>query len=99
MDSVTAFFAARPELPQLLFFGFAIGFAFWARSHSMATTTRTRHLAAVNRRPGWIARRRARGGIRHRHGRVGVGYVSATRSVHLTARELASHGFVVGGPG
>jgi hypothetical protein len=51
------------------------------------------------RRPGWIARRRARGGIKHRDDRVGIGYTSATRSVHLTARELAGHGLVVGGPG
>src|SRR5262249_14727761 len=51
------------------------------------------------RRPGWIARRRARGGIGHQRDRVGVGYTSATRSVHLTLRELAGHGLTVGGPG
>jgi hypothetical protein len=64
---------------------------------SRSTSPRARTLAS--RRPGWIARRRARGGITHRADRVGVGYTSATRSVHLTARELAGHGLVVGGPG
>src|SRR3982074_1515922 len=51
------------------------------------------------RRPGWIARRRARGGIRHRRDRVGVGYTSATRAVHLSVRELAGHAATFGGPG
>ena len=51
------------------------------------------------RRPGWIARRRARGGIRHRDDRVGVGYRSAVGAVHLTARQLGHHGAVFGGPG
>ncbi|MCA1695413.1 MAG: hypothetical protein LC749_12125 [Actinobacteria bacterium] len=46
-----------------------------------------------------LARRRARGGIRHKPGRVGVGYTSATRSVHLTVRELAGHAVTFGGPG
>jgi len=64
---------------------------------SRSPTTSTKAIAV--RRPGWIARRRARGGIRHRHDRVGVGYVSATSSVHLSLRELAGHGLTVGGPG
>jgi hypothetical protein len=51
------------------------------------------------RRPGWIARRRARGGIAHRGGRVGVGYRSAMSIAQLTGRELAHHGAVFGGPG
>lgn len=51
------------------------------------------------RRPGWIAQRRARAGIVHRHDRIGVGYKSAVGAVHLSARELAGHGFVAGGPG
>ncbi|HVQ42377.1 MAG TPA: hypothetical protein VMS54_09225, partial [Vicinamibacterales bacterium] len=55
--------------------------------------------ALTVRRPGWIARRRARGGITHKRDRVGVGYTSATRTVHLTSRELAHHGVVFGGPG
>jgi len=65
---------------------------------SMSTRSPTSTAIAV-RRPGWIARRRARGGIRHKPGRVGVGYRSATSSVHLTVRELAGHGLTVGGPG
>jgi hypothetical protein len=47
----------------------------------------------------WIARRRARGGISHPPGRVGVGYKSAVGAVHLTERELAHHGALFGGPG
>jgi hypothetical protein len=63
--------------------------------NSATTSTKAMRI----RRPGWIARRRARGGISHKRDRVGVGYTSATKSVHLSARELAGHGFVVGGPG
>ncbi|MCA1648608.1 MAG: type IV secretory system conjugative DNA transfer family protein [Chloroflexi bacterium] len=65
----------------------------WTRSS--ATSSRT----IATRRPGWIARRRARGGIQHRRGRVGVGYRSAVGVVDLTARELAHHGALFGGPG
>jgi hypothetical protein len=38
-------------------------------------------------------------GIRHRRDRVGVGYTSATRSVHPSQRELAHHGALFGGRG
>src|SRR5262245_32551547 len=50
-------------------------------------------------RPGWIARRRARAGVRHPRGRVAVGYRSATGAVYLSERELAHHGAVFGAPG
>src|SRR5215210_7423681 len=63
-------------------------------TRSSATST-----AIVVRRPGWIARRRARGGISHPRGRVGVGYKSAVGAVHLSERELAHHGALFGGPG
>ena len=56
-------------------------------------------VAIAMRRPGWIARRRARGGIAHRRDRVGVGYKSAVGTVHLSVRELAGHGAAFGGPG
>src|SRR6266498_550707 len=65
----------------------------------MARASATSSTAIAVRRPGWIARRRARGGIAHRRDRVGVGYRSAVGAVHLTARELAGHGLTVGGPG
>ncbi len=55
--------------------------------------------AIAVRRPGWIARRRARAGIAHGRGRVGVGYRSAVGAVFLTERELAHHGVLFGGPG
>ncbi|MDQ6671044.1 MAG: type IV secretory system conjugative DNA transfer family protein, partial [Chloroflexota bacterium] len=66
------------------------------RSNSTSSSASTRTL--VVRRPGWIARRRARGGITHRHDRVGIGYASATKPVHLSLAELAGHGLAVGGP-
>src|SRR6266702_7411986 len=63
-------------------------------SRSSPTST-----AMAVRRPGWIARRRARNGISHPRGHVGVGYKSAVGAVHLSVRELAGHGLTVGGPG
>src|SRR5579859_7318381 len=78
---------------------FAIG-GFMYLVMSMSTRSSPRSSTAIaNRRPGWIARRRARGGIRHRPDRVGVGYSSAVGAVHLSDRELAGHGSVFGGPG
>jgi hypothetical protein len=66
---------------------------------SRSTNSRQSSTAIATRRPGWIARRRARAGIHHRDDRIGVGYTSATRSIHLTARELAGMGAAFGGPG
>jgi hypothetical protein len=65
------------------------------KTRSATTSSRAMRI----RRPGWIARLRARGGITHKRDRVGVGYTSATRSVFLSTRELAGHGFLTGGPG
>src|SRR5215210_2975595 len=76
---------------------FVIGGAMYA---VMSLSTRSAPSGATGvRRPGWIARRRARGGIAHRDDRVGVGYRSAVGAVHLSARELAHHGALFGGPG
>jgi hypothetical protein len=79
---------------------FAIGGAMYV---VMSVSTRGTDHGPSNamqvRRPGWIARRRARAGIAHRPGRVGVGYRSAMSTAHLTGRELAHHGAVFGGPG
>ena len=61
------------------------------------SSARTR--AIVVRRPGWIARRRARGGIAHRPDRVGVGYRSAFGSVHISLAELNHQGYVGGATG
>jgi hypothetical protein len=58
---------------------FAIGGAMYvAMSLSSHGTVGGRSTALQTRRPGWIARRRARGGITHRSDRIGVGYCSAT---------------------
>src|SRR2546425_8322498 len=66
---------------------------------SMSTRSSPRSSTSLAvRRPGWIARRRARGGIAHRRDRIGVGYKSAVGAVHLTPAELAGHGLAVGGP-
>jgi hypothetical protein len=68
---------------------------------AMSVSTRSASSSVVRpvRRPGWIARRRARAGIVHRRDRVGIGYKSAVGAVHLTLRELAGHGAAFGGPG
>jgi hypothetical protein len=61
---------------------FAIGgFMYLVMSMSTRSSPSSSRSMAV-RRPGWIARRRARGGIRHRHDRVGVGYSIAVGAVH-----------------
>jgi hypothetical protein len=44
---------------------------------SRSTRSSPTSTAMAVRRPGWIARRRARSGITHPRGRVGVGYKSA----------------------
>src|SRR5262245_21310793 len=76
-----------------------IGGALYAITSVSARSSTTTSTSIAVRRPGWIARRRARGGIAHGHGRLGIGYRAATSSVHLTERELAHHGAVFGGPG
>src|SRR5437660_6017803 len=73
------------------------GLMYVAMSRSTRSSPSSSTSLAI-RRPGWIARRRARGGIVHRPDRVGVGYKSAVGAVHLTLAELAGHGLAVGGP-
>jgi hypothetical protein len=55
--------------------------------------------AIVARRPGWIARRRARGGIRPPKEGAAFGYSSALRQVGLSPRELGLGGLMLGAPG
>jgi hypothetical protein len=76
----------------------AMGGLMYAMMH-MSTRSMSSPASMAVRRPGWIARRRARGGIAHRRGRVGVGYSSAFGSVDVTAGELAQRGALFGGPG
>src|SRR5438045_1783275 len=66
---------------------------------SMSTRSTSSSTSIAVRRPGWIARRRARNGITHPRDRIGVGYKSAIGAVHLTVRELSGHGALFGGPG
>src|SRR5438876_1075025 len=73
------------------------GLMYVAMSMSTRSSASSSRALAI-RRPGWIARHRARNGIAHRRDRVGVGYKSAVGAVHLTVAELAGHGLAVGGP-
>jgi hypothetical protein len=63
------------------------------------TTSETAGPVSKARKPGWLAARRARRGIRQSHGRIGVGYRSGLQQAYLTERELAHHGALFGGPG
>jgi hypothetical protein len=49
--------------------------------------------------PGWLARRRARGGIAHTPAQVGVGFRSALHPVRLDLVQLNHHGYIGGAPG
>jgi hypothetical protein len=49
--------------------------------------------------PGWLARRRARGGIAHPTSGWGIGYRSLLTVAKLSDRELAHHGVMFGAPG
>ncbi len=75
---------------------FAVGGVMYL-AMARASAPATRSLA--RRSPGWIARRRARGGIAHHRGGIGVGYRSATAAVHLDLSALNHHGYVGGAPG
>jgi hypothetical protein len=76
---------------------FAIGGAMYV-AMSRATSGKPSS-ALVARRPGWIARRRARAGIAHPDGRVGIGYRSAFGAAHLDLAALNHHGYIGGAPG
>ena len=88
-------FASADWSPIVLLAGLAVMCVMLSVKSKSATATTA---MASRSRPGWIARRRARGGITHKRDKVGVGYTSATRSVHITSRELGDHGAVFGGP-
>jgi hypothetical protein len=68
---------------------------------AMSMSTRSPRLATAIavRRPGWIARRRARSGIRPRKPGAAIGYASATHQVGLSPRELSLGGLILGAPG
>jgi hypothetical protein len=96
-SSLTAFLAVRPDLVPLMFMTGAIFFAIgYSRRHR--TASGGRHLEKL-RTPGWLARRRARGGIGHKHNQVGVGHTSAIHTVRLPVQALAIHGYIGGAPG
>src|ERR687886_2175741 len=69
------------------------------RGSTLSTPHETPGKTLAVRQPGWIARQRARRGIRHSAGRVGVGYTSAVRAVHLDVLALNHHGYIGGAPG
>lgn len=51
------------------------------------------------KRPGWLARTRARRGVTHPGYGVRLGYQSVLRPAYLTKRELGHHGVIFGAPG
>lgn len=75
---------------------FAIGGAMYV---AMSRATSGRPSASAAARPGWIARRRARAGIAHPDGHVGIGYRSALGASHLDLAALNHHGYIGGAPG
>jgi hypothetical protein len=77
---------------------FAIGGLMYAVM-SVSTRPTTSSTMMATRRPGWIARRRARGGIRPTKPGAAIGYASATRQVGFSPRELALGGLILGAPG
>jgi hypothetical protein len=77
---------------------FAIG-GFMALIMNRTPTSRPSSTAIITRRPGWMARRRARGGVHHPKAGAIIGYSSAFRRVGLSPRELALGGLVLGAPG
>src|SRR4051794_6677565 len=71
----------------------AVGGVMSARIKTSSPTA-TKHTS-----PGWIARRRAQGGVSHPEDGATLGYRSAFGSVSLTAREFALGGLCLGAPG
>lgn len=98
MDTLglSEFLAARPQLPQLVFFASAIAFAFWARARALAPKTSKATHAST---PGFAARWRARRGVRHPRQGWAVGYRSVVASASLTWSEFRLGGLMFGAPG
>ncbi|MBV9577533.1 MAG: hypothetical protein JO057_02965, partial [Chloroflexi bacterium] len=63
----------------------------WMSRSTSATST-----ALAIRSPGWLARRRARGGIGHQRDQVGIGYRSGFSPTRLDLASLNHHGYVGG---
>jgi hypothetical protein len=74
------------------------GLMYAAMSMSTRSAPSTPSPVAV-RRPGWIARRRARSGIRPTKPGAAIGYASATRRVVLSPCELSLGVLILGTPG
>ncbi|MBV9327471.1 MAG: HNH endonuclease [Chloroflexi bacterium] len=69
------------------------------KSTPHARLARATHVLAVPQ-PGWLARRRAAGGIRHGPDRIGVGYERGLfGTIELTLEELNHHGYSGGASG
>src|SRR5438477_7769545 len=78
---------------------FVIGGLMYAVMSISTRSSPSSSTSLAMRRPGWIARRRARGGIAHQRDRVGVGYRSAFSTVHISLAELNHQGYVGGATG
>jgi hypothetical protein len=95
------FLASRPQLPQLLLWAGLLGGAalYSNRKREPSQSVKPdpkRHGAA----PGWLARRRARAGLRHpKRGGVAVGYISWSQTAFLSLAEFQLGGILLGAPG
>ena len=87
----------------IVFFGeLAVGGALYvAMSRATSPRVRAAHAsrALAVRRPGWIARRRARGGVVHPKTGASLGYASAVHKVGLSDHELDLGGLILGTKG
>jgi hypothetical protein len=93
------FLAHRPQLPQLMLWAVLLGGVALFKNRSPAKAIGhdpQRHAAA----PGWLARRRARTGLKHpKRGGVSVGYTSWRATAWLSWAEFRLGGILLGAPG
>jgi hypothetical protein len=85
-------------LPVASLVVFAVGGLMYAGMY-ISTTSPSTTRAPATRRPGRVARRRARGGIRPTKPGAAIGYGSATHQVGLSPRELTLGGLILGALG
>ena len=86
---VRLFMASWNGVPVASLLVFAVGGLMYAVM-SMSTRSAPSSSPPAVRRPGWIARRRARGGIRPTKPGAAIGYRSATQQVGLSPVSSAS---------
>jgi hypothetical protein len=90
---------AHLQVVSLVFLAAALVFCFWARNRALTRVGQHSSAAPTVKTPGWVARRRARGGVSHPKGGATLGYRTAFSTVGLTAREFSLGGLCLGAPG